>query len=148
MSSTVILYGTESGNAEMVADDWLDELRDGGAEVESVDMSDFDVADFDHQNSYVVVCSTHGDGELPSSARPFGAALDAESPDLSGIRYSIFGLGDSNYETYSRGSEIIDEKLTALGATRIGVYGRHDASDGSLPNDDALAWLRSVLEPA
>jgi len=147
MSKTVILYGTESGNAEMVADDLVDAIS-SERDVESVDMSDFDVSDFDAENFYIIVCSTHGDGELPSSARPFGAALDSERPDLSGIRYSIFGLGDSSYETYSHGSEIIDEKLTALGAERVGVYGRHDASDGSLPNDDALAWLEGVLEPA
>ena len=147
MSKTVILYGTESGNAEMVADDLVDEISTE-REVESIDMSDFDVADFDADTFYIVVCSTHGDGELPSSARPFGAALDAEQPDLTGIRYSIFGLGDSSYETYSHGSEIIDEKLRALGAERVGVYGRHDASDGSLPNDDALSWLEGVLEPA
>jgi MioC protein len=147
MSKTVILYGTESGNAEMVADDFVDELS-SDRDVESIDMSDFDVADFDPETFYLIVCSTHGDGELPSSARPFGAALDAEQPDLAGVRYSIFGLGDSSYETYSHGSEIIDEKLRALGAERVGVYGRHDASDGSLPNDDALAWLEGVFEPA
>ena len=147
MAKTVILYGTESGNAEMIADDFVDELS-GDRDIESIDMSDFDVADFDPEVFYLVVCSTHGDGELPSSARPFGEALDAEKPDLTGIRYSIFGLGDSSYETYSHGSEIIDEKLTALGAERVGVYGRHDASDGSLPNDDALAWLEGVFEPA
>lgn len=147
MSKTVILYGTESGNAEMVADDFLAELGPD-REVESVDMADFDVLDFDAANSYLIICSTHGDGELPSSARPLGLALDTQQPDLTGVRYWVFGLGDSSYETYSHGSEIIDEKLTALGAARVGLYGRHDASDGSLPNDDALEWMRAVLEPA
>lgn len=144
MSKTVILYGTESGNAELVADDLIDEL---GADAQSIDMADFDVDDFDSAIFYIVVCSTHGEGELPSSARPFGAALDERQPDLTGFRYSIFGLGNSSYEIYSHGSEIIDEKLTALGASRIGVYGRHDAVDGSLPNDDAVVWLREVLVP-
>jgi MioC protein len=57
----------------------------------------------------------------------------------------MFGLGDSSYETYSRGSERIDERLTALGAERVGVYGRHDASDGSLPNDTAIDWARDLI---
>ena len=140
--STVILFGTESGNAELVADDLVDELGD---DAESFDMADFVVADFDPANTYIIVCSTHGEGELPSSARPFGLALDEEQPDLAGIHYSIFGLGNSSYEIYSHGSEIIDEKLTALGAERVGIYGRHDAVDGSLPNDDALEWLRGIL---
>jgi MioC protein len=143
--STVILFGTESGNAELVADDLIDEIGD---DAESIDMADFELADFDPANTYIVVCSTHGEGELPSSARPFGLALDEQAPDLSGIHYSIFGLGNSSYEIYSHGSEIIDEKLTALGATRVGTYGRHDAVDGSLPNDEALEWLRSILTTA
>ncbi|MEW1931315.1 flavodoxin domain-containing protein [Rhodococcus sp. NPDC079359] len=144
MSRTVILFGTESGNAEMVAEDMVDEL-DGDHHAEAIDMTDFDISEFTTENSYIVVCSTHGDGELPSGAAPFFEALEADEPDLTGIRFSVFGLGDSSYETYSHGSEIIDEKLRALGAERVGEYGRHDASDGSLPNDDALAWLRTVF---
>lgn len=144
MNKTVILFGTESGNAEMVAEDLATEL--GGAPgAEIADMTDFDPADFTPTDSYIVVCSTHGDGELPSGARPLFDALEDQRPDLTGIRYSIFGLGDSSYETYSHGSEIIDELLRDLGAERIGAYGRHDASDGTLPNDDALEWLRTVF---
>ena len=142
MSNVVILFGTESGNSELVAEDIAEEL----SSAEVIDMSDFELSDFDAENFYIVVCSTHGDGELPSGARPFFAALESESPDLAGIRYSVFGLGDSSYDTYSHGSEIIDEKLTVLGATRVGVYGRHDASDGSLANDPAVEWSKTLVE--
>lgn len=143
MSRTVILFGTESGNAEMVAEDLEPEIT-GDVVVE--DMTDFDLADLDADDFYIIVCSTHGDGELPTGARPFFAALTADSPDLDGFRYAVFGLGDSSYETYSHGSEIIDEKLTELGAQRVGVYGRHDASDGTLPNDTAIEWVRELTK--
>ena len=147
MSKTVVLFGTESGNAEMVAEDFITELEAHGT-AELADMTDFDIADFDPNDSYIIVCSTHGDGELPSGAWPFSRALEEGTPDLTGIRFRIFGLGNSSYEIYSHGSEIIDEKLRELGAERIGVYGRHDASDGSLPNDSALDWLQDALIPA
>src|SRR5690606_9095685 len=75
----------------------------------------------------------------------FAALLDDERPDLTGARYAMFGLGDSSYEFYSRGSEHIDERLAALGAVRVGEYGRHDAVDGSLPNALALQWARTVI---
>ncbi|MCU1480231.1 MAG: nitric oxide synthase [Subtercola sp.] len=140
----VILYGTESGNAETVADDLVDELS-ADNEVESIDMTDADIDTLTPDAFFLVVCSTHGDGGLPASAVPFAELLDAERPDLTGIRYAMFGLGDSSYETYSRGSERIDERLAALGATRVGEYGRHDASDGSLPNDTALEWARDLV---
>ena len=58
----------------------------------------------------------------------------------------MFGLGDTSYDTYSQGSEHIDNTLTELGAHRVGVYGRHDASDGSLPNEDALKWVQHLYE--
>jgi MioC protein len=138
--STVILFGTESGNAEMIAEDLVDELDDAYAE----DMSDFDVTSLNTSDFYVVICSTHGEGELPSSARPFFESLRADSPDLTDVHYAVFGLGNSSYENYSHGSEIIDGELTRLGAVRVGEYGRHDAVDGSLPNDDALAWARNL----
>jgi MioC protein len=144
MSKTTILYGTESGNAELVAEDIAAEFE-GDRDVTVYDMTDFDIADFSADVFYVVVCSTHGDGELPGGAKPLFEVLESERPDLSGIRYAMFGLGDSSYETYSQGSEIIDRAFTELGAERVGVYGRHNANDGTLPNDEALEWARGLF---
>jgi cytochrome P450/flavodoxin len=140
----VVLYGTESGNAENIADILVDEFSDG-ARIRAVDMTDATADDLRPENVTLVICSTHGEGELPSSARPFARLLDTEQPDLSGIRYAMFGLGDSSYEFYSRGSELIDARLAALGAERFGEYGRHDAVDGTLPNESVLAWAREIL---
>jgi MioC protein len=147
MDRVVILYGTESGNSEMIAEDIGADIE-GSHEVEVSDMTDFDIAQFTPDDFYVVICSTHGEGELPTSARPLFDALEEAQPDLSGVRYAIFGLGDSSYDTYSQGSEIIDRKLTELGAERVGTYGRHDADDGSLPDTTALAWAREVWQIA
>lgn len=139
-----VLYGTESGNAETVADDLVDEFSDD-FEMTAVDMSDMTIEELGADVFYIVVCSTHGEGDLPASAIPFGELLDEEKPDLTGVQYAMFGMGDSSYENYSRGSEHIDERFAALGATRVGEYGRHDASDGSLPNDLALEWARDMV---
>lgn len=140
----VVLYGTESGNAELVADDLADALADRAA-CEVTDMGDGRI-DFCRDALYLVICSTHGDGELPSGAEPFAAALDEERPDLAGVRYAMFGLGDSTYDTYSRGSELIDQRLAALGARRLGRYGRHDASSRDVPSDLAIEWAIEALE--
>jgi len=140
----VILYGTESGNAELVADDVAETLSDR-FDIHTHDMSDADPSDLSADDFFLVICSTHGDGELPSGARPFAEALDRDRPDLTGVRYAVFGLGDSSYDTYSRGSELIDERLRALGAERVGPYGRHDASSRDVPSDLAKQWAADVL---
>jgi len=141
---TVILFGTESGNAEFAAEDMAAAIE-SEVNVSVVDMTDFDVSDFGVETFYVLISSTHGEGEVPSGARPLIDALNIQEPNLNGVEFAVFGLGDSTYEHYSRGSEIIDEKLRVLGANRIGVYGRHDASDGSLPNEAAVEWVKELF---
>ena len=144
-----ILYGTESGNAELVAEDLAAELGASHDDVETHDLQDVDPASLTAERCYLIVCSTHGEGDLPNSAIPFAEAFDATPPDLTGVHYAMFGLGDTFYEeTYSQGSEHIDRRFAAQGATRIGEYGRHDASSWDLPSDAALAWLPGILEEA
>ncbi|QIK64314.1 nitric oxide synthase [Leucobacter viscericola] len=144
-----VLYGTESGNSELIAEDLGAKLRETELDVEVHDLQDVDPADLTPERFYLVVCSTHGDGDLPNTAIPFAEAFDAALPDLTGLHYAMFGLGDTFYEaTYSQGSEHIDRRFTAQGAVRVGEYGRHDASSWDLGSDLALEWLPGVLEVA
>jgi MioC protein len=140
------LFGTESGNSEMVAED----LRDSVAqthETEVHDLGELSIDDLNTEDFFVVVCSSYGEGELPSSAVPFYEQLVEVQPDLTGVRYAMFGLGDTFYEdTYSQGSEVLDRELTKLGAERVGEYGRHDASTWEAPSEVASEWLPTVLE--
>lgn len=142
-----VLYGTESGNAELVADDVAAALE-GDRTVEISDLQEVDVTTLDIDRLYLIVCSTHGEGDLPESALPFAAALDQKRPDLRSLRYAMFGMGDSTYEHYSRGSEHLDARLAALGAIRVGAYGRHDASSRDSASDLAIAWAQAVVEEA
>ncbi|MEC4768986.1 cytochrome P450 [Halomonas sp. CUBES01] len=140
-----ILFGTESGNAELVAEE-LEYSLDGRCAVSVADLADTDPPSLDPERFYLIVCSTYGDGEVPSGARGFYEALRDDAPDLAGIRFASLGLGDSSYaKTYSRGSERLTEALIACGATQIGEYGRHDASGALAASDVALDWAEGVL---
>ena len=66
-----VLFGTETGNAELVAEDIADCLQQADLPAKASDMAHFAVADMDASHTYVLVCSTYGDGELPHSAQPF-----------------------------------------------------------------------------
>lgn len=139
-----VLYGTESGNAELVADDVAASLEDEHV-VRIFDLQDFELDEFGARDLYLIICSTHGEGDLPESAVPFAEALDAECPPMTGIRYAMFGMGDRTYEHYSQGSEHLDRRLKALGAERVGEYGRHDASAREDASGLAIAWAKNVL---
>lgn len=141
-----IIYGTESGESEFVADDIEAALSDR-FDVTVDNMKYVDVEAIDLDALYVVVCSTYGEGDMPSSAQPFHKSLSDLRPELSGLRYAMFGRGDSTYaETYSQGSEHIDRILAELGATRVGEYGREDAGDWDTPEDVAVQWAEGVVE--
>lgn len=137
-----ILYGTETGNAEMLAEDIASHL--GNASV--TNLADFDPADFDTGTFYIVVTSTYGDGELPASAQPFAEKMAAQTPDLTGIRFAIFGMGDSEYpETFNFGGKRLEAILTEAGAERIGERVTHDASGSEMADDLALPWIDEIL---
>lgn len=143
-----LLYGTETGNAEMLAEDLQSHLE-GAHEVEVSNLSDFEPSAFEPGRFYIVVCSTYGDGELPASAQPFAEAMEAAKPELAGIHFAIFGLGDSEYdETYNHGSKRLEELLIAHGATKVGDRAIHDASGSDLAEDIAMDWADARVAEA
>ena len=139
-----VLFGTESGNSELVASDVFDALAEEH-DVELDDLAEIAPADLSPDTLYLIVCSTHGDGEPPQSALPFIERVRREQPSLAGVRYAMFGLGDSTYSTYSQGSEHVDTLLAELGATRVGTYGRHDAASRDDASELATQWAEEVL---
>ncbi|MGV9865921.1 flavodoxin domain-containing protein [Rhodococcus koreensis] len=144
--AVVILYGSEGGTSELVADNIADVLGDYG-DTSLYDMMEFDAGDLDPANFHVIVCSTYGEGELPTGAEPFFEGLEEDEPDLTGMQFALFGLGDKVYEeTYNRGGEILAEKLIALGAVQVGEHGRHDGSSSIRPKDQAEEWAKNIGE--
>ncbi len=142
--AVVILFGSETGTSEAVADNIADVLaRQHDCMV--YDMLDFDIADLDAADLYVIVCSTYGDGELPTGATPFFDDLDAARPDLTGLRFAVFGLGDSVYEqSFNRGGDIAATKLIERGAVQVGEHARHDGSSTTRPRDMAQEWAAGI----
>jgi MioC protein len=145
-----ILYGTETGNAEMLAEDIAAHLADHDVTV--TNLADTDPGDFDPDVLHLIVTSTYGDGELPASARLFAERMAAASPDLAGVHFAVFGMGDSEYpETFNFGGKRIEEMMTASGARMLGARVTHDASGSDLAMpwaDDVVALASSILTEA
>ena len=140
-----ILFGTETGNAEMLAEDLELSLQDDH-DVECHNMIAVDPGDLNSERFYLVICSTYGDGEMPFSAKPFVEKLEAEKPDLSGLRFAMFGLGDMVYEeTFNFAPIGLAKLFKELGATQVGDQVAHDASGPDLAEDMIVPWAESIL---
>jgi len=136
-----ILVGTMTGTAELVADEILDTLLDKGAEAEISLMDDLRADAVSGADTVIICTSTYGQGDVPDNAQALLESLKEAKPDLSALRYGVFALGDMTYaQTFCFGGKQFDETLQQLGAQRIGDARYHDASSGSLPEDEAADW--------
>lgn len=144
MNSVLVAFGTESGNAEMAADDIADILGGKGVDVVVQSMEDVSSSVLLEYPTVVVLTSTYGEGDLPETTIPFFDVLNNEQPDLGKIRFFAFGLGDSTYANYNNAINIISNKMVELGATLAGEVGRHDAASGMSLTAVASDWICKV----
>ena len=142
MARLLILVGTESGNAQMVADALRPVLEAAG---HAIDISDkaASCADLLAHEVLLTVCATHGSGDIPTNILPLAETLERERPDLSGHRYGIIALGDMTYQdTFCGGGKKMEKVLELCGARRIGDRLELDASSQPLPDEEALTWVK------
>jgi MioC protein len=141
-----ILVGTMTGTAQLCAQEMELALDDGETGVQTLMMDGLDSAVFQREGVFLICTSTYGQGDVPDNARALYEDLKSRRPDLSHVRYGVFGLGDRTYaETFNFGGKRFDELLAELGAQRIGERHTHDASSGVLPEETALEWSQDWL---
>lgn len=138
-----ILIGTMTGTAQLCAQEMELALGDEETQVEALLMDNLDGSVFQRDGVFLICTSTYGQGDVPDNARALYEELQNKRPDLSRVRYGVFGLGDRTYaETFNFGGKRFDEILTELGAKRVGERYKHDASSGVLPEEMAVEWCR------
>ena len=141
-----ILVGTMTGTAQLCAQEMELALDDGDTQVATLLMDGLDSEVFARPGVFLVCTSTYGQGDVPDNARALYEDLKAKRPNLAGVRYGVFGLGDRTYaETFNFGGKRFDELLAELGAERVGERHMHDASSGVLPEETALEWCQDWL---
>lgn len=135
-----------TGTAELVAEEMLDALEEDGHQVEVEAMDDLDASVFEGGGVFLICTSTYGQGDVPDNAMKLYETLKSAKPDLSGVRYGVFSLGDRTYaDTFNFGGKKFDEVLSACGATRIGEVSTHDASAGTVPEEEGVEWVRAWM---
>jgi len=137
-----VLYGTESGNCEELADKLVKATKKKGLKASMKNLADLKPADLAGFEQMAVIISTWGDGEAPEAAEGFYNAFLKEAPDLKGTRFSVCALGDTSYEKYCEIGKVFDSRLETLGSERMTVR-----EDCDVDFDDSFAaWLDRVLE--
>ncbi len=145
MKPVTILVGSMTGNAEFAAEDLQHALAEEfQCEAAMLLMDGLSVEVFRQPGMFIICTSTYGEGEVPENAQALYKSLCEARPDLRGMRYAVFGLGDANYrQTFNFGGKRFDEILAELGAVRVGERAQHDAQSDVPSGELARFWLRS-----
>ena len=139
----LVLYATESGNAEALATRTKQDAAKRGFAARMLDMADATVEMLKSAGTVLAIIATWGDGEPPQRAAPFYRALMGEAaPRLDGVKFAVLALGDSSYAQFCETGRQVDERLAALGAARAAERIELDL-DYEAP---AKTWLSATLE--
>jgi sulfite reductase (NADPH) flavoprotein alpha-component len=141
-SSLIVAFGTDMGNSEDAAMTFAEGAAAAGIEAEAIELNQVELADLQNATHFVVVCSTFGEGEFPDNALLFWEALSATTDRLDHLNFAVLALGDTSYELFCNAGKLLDERLEALGATRL--VERVDV-DGFY-EQPARAWTADVVK--
>ena len=115
-----IIYASESGNCEKLANDLAKAARKNGLKPTLIDMADLDLAELTKAKRLVFIAATWGEGEPPARAvRTNGELMGEGAPRLDGVEFGVLALGDTAYAEFCAIGKKIDERLAALGAKRV-----------------------------
>ncbi|MED0656876.1 assimilatory sulfite reductase (NADPH) flavoprotein subunit [Anoxybacillus ayderensis] len=137
-----ILYGSQTGNAQKLAEKVGETFKHRGFHVTVSSMLDFKPNELKKINTLLIVVSTYGEGEPPDNALSFYEFLHSKrAPKLDHLRFSVLALGDTSYEHFCKTGKDFDKRLEELGGKRL--YERVDCDVDY--EEKAAKWLEGVL---
>uniref|UniRef100_A0A671WMX7 S-adenosyl-L-methionine-dependent tRNA 4-demethylwyosine synthase TYW1 n=1 Tax=Sparus aurata TaxID=8175 RepID=A0A671WMX7_SPAAU len=162
LSGVKIFYGSQTGTAKGFAQELSEEVKTLGIPAEVIDMKDYDPDDqladeCSNKSVCVFLVATYTDGQPTENAEWFCKWLEEASTDfrygktyLKGLRYAVFGLGNSVYVGhYNTVGKNVDKWLWMLSGMRVMTRGEGDCNvvksrNGSV-QADFLAWKVKFL---
>ncbi|OZJ03249.1 hypothetical protein BZG36_03522 [Bifiguratus adelaidae] len=145
----VVLYGSQTGNAEWIAKNIHSEAKERGYSGECFALDDHEKAEIDKIRTVIVVTSNTGDGDPPDNSLKFWKWLRRQKDKtyFQHTNIAILGLGDTNYTNFNNTAKRLEKKLKELGATVFYEKGLADDAEGlEAVVDPWIAGLWSELE--
>jgi NADPH-ferrihemoprotein reductase len=140
-----IYFGSQTGAANNFANALAEEAKKAGFEPKVIDLADFHPDIFKGVKFALFTVSTHGEGEPPENAKKFNQFLlspERVGNEFKGLNYSVFGLGNKQYQYFCAMGKRFNTHIEKHGGTRVYKYGEGD--DNENLEDDFNAWKEGV----
>lgn len=138
-----VLYGTETGNAEEIAETFETKLKSQNLNVHLWDMDDFPRDSLPEVEHLFIICSTQGVGEPPINALDLYDYLHGDdAPQLDQVNFAVLALGDQDFPDFCQAGKDFDHILGQLGANRVA-----DRVDCDFDYEEtAEQWITNMIE--
>ncbi|GAA4357475.1 cytochrome P450 [Variovorax defluvii] len=141
-TSLLVLQGSNLGTAEDLARQLAEAAEMRGYSTQLASLDDY-AERLPAEGAVAIVCASYN-GMAPDNAAEFHRWLDQADDSLKGVHFSVFGCGNTDWaSTYQAVPRRIDERLGALGATRVHERGEGDARedlDGAFQDWSDALW--------
>ncbi|KAH9885920.1 cytochrome P450 [Xylariomycetidae sp. FL2044] len=144
-----ILYGSNSGTCESLAQRLAGDASNHGFRADKVDSMDVANGALP-KNQPVVIITASYEGQPTDNAAHFVSWIESvqDRTAFKGVNYSVFGVGHHDWSsTFHRIPKLVDSKLAEGGATRIVDMGLSDTGSSDT-FADFETWEDEVLWPA
>lgn len=141
VSKITIAFGTETGNSKKLASDFAAKAKKGGINAKLVSLDQYRLNDLPKEECFLVIMSTHGEGEPPAAAKKFYDHIHSNTVKLEKLKYGVLALGDTSYPLFCKAGEDVDHQLNKLGGNRIVDLKKCDSDYESEAED----WFAGVL---
>ncbi|CAH0475040.1 unnamed protein product [Peronospora belbahrii] len=135
-----ILFGSQTGTAEGFAEVLKKEGRKAGFHTHAIDLENYNATEkLKDEKLVIFVMATYGEGDPTDNAADFIKFLKHKEKvggqqSLEHVGYTVFGLGNTQYEHYNEIGRIVDKLMEKHGAYRVYHYGEGD-DDANLDDD-------------
>ncbi|MAT49366.1 MAG: hypothetical protein CMA27_06000 [Euryarchaeota archaeon] len=144
-SELLIIFGTETGNTEALADDAKSFAKNFDLDGKVVDMDDITVEELSDSKLLLICVSTWGEGDQPTNAEDlYEAVCDADEGAMDGVNFAVLALGDTDYEFFCESGKEWDVLIEKKGGTR--VNDRIDCDVDYEDDDECEEWIKTTLE--
>ena len=168
-----VLFGSQTGTANEFGKAMEKEAEECGFKVRLIDLEDVPVdcdevtpgssfvkflmkrARVNEKIKVVLLMATYGEGEPTDNAREFVGYLEKlyarrdEQPEitscLENVEFSVFGLGNKEYEHFNAMGKLMDNLLPKFGAKRVSPLGLGDDDDDI--EGDYQQWKDEIFWP-
>ncbi|KAI8373390.1 hypothetical protein EDC96DRAFT_605898 [Choanephora cucurbitarum] len=143
-SEYLILWASQTGNAEWIAKNIHTEALKKGYKGQCLVMDDYTTVPFQDAKVIILVSSNTGDGDAPDNSLKFWRFLrrNKDKAYFTNTRFTVLGLGDSNYSNFNNTGKKLEKKFKELGATVF--YEKALADDAEGLENTVDPWIENL----